>query len=176
MPNNEKLRNKILSKTYYNKFTIHPGITKIYQDLRKLFWWNGMKRDIASFVARCLTYQKVKIEHQKPVRLLQPLNIPEWECESISMDLVIGLPRTPSGYDAAWIIFDRLTKSTHILPIRISWSLYKLVEVYVKEILRLHGILTSIISDRDPRFTSKFWVALQEVLCTKLHFSIAYHP
>ena len=92
------------------------------------------------------------------------------------MDFVVGLPRTPSGYDAAWVIVDRLTKSTHILPIRISCPLYKLAEVYLQEIVRLHGIPTSIVSDRDPRFTSKFWVALQEALGTKLHFSTAYHP
>ena len=86
------------------------------------------------------------------------------------MDFVVGLPRTPIGYDAAWVIVDRLTKSTH------SFLLYKLAQVYIQEIIRLHGIPTSIVSNRDPRFTSKFWVALQEALGTKLHFSTTYQP
>ena len=115
-----------------------------------------MKRDIASFVARCLTYQKVKIEHQKPARLLQHLDILEWKWDSISMDFVVRLPKTPLGYDAAWVIVDRPTKSTYILPIRISCPLYKLAQVYIQEIVRLHGIPINIVSDRDPRFTSKF--------------------
>ena len=92
------------------------------------------------------------------------------------MDFAVELPRIPSGYNAAWIIVDKLTKSTHILPIRISCPLYKLAQVYIQEIVRLHKVPTSIVLDRDPRFTSKFWVALQEVLGTKLHFSTAYHP
>ena len=79
VPNNEELRNKILFKAHCSKFTMHPGTTKMYQGLQKLFWWNGMKRDIVSLVARYLTYQKVKIEHQKPAGLLQPLDIPEWK-------------------------------------------------------------------------------------------------
>ena len=101
VPKDEELRNKILSEAHYSKFTIHLGATKIYQDLKKLFWWNGMKRDIDIFVARCLTCQKVKIEHQKPAGLLQPLDIVKWKWNSISMDFVIGLPMIPSGYDAA---------------------------------------------------------------------------
>ena len=101
VPNNKELRNNILSEAHCNKFTIHSSAIKIYQGLRKLFWWNGMKQDIVSFVTRCLTCQKVKIEHKKPVGLLQALDIPQWKWDSISMDFMVGLPRTPLGYDAA---------------------------------------------------------------------------
>ena len=115
-----------------------------------------MKADIAGFVNRCLTCQKVKIEHQKPAGTLQPLEIPEWKWESISMDFVIGLSRASFRYDAIWVIVDRLTKFAHFLPIRVSYTLEKLAQLYIQEIVRLHGIPSTIISDRNPRFTSRF--------------------
>ena len=77
------------------------------------------------------------------------------------MDFVVGLPRTQQGHDAVWVIVDRLTKSAHFLPIKVSYSLDKLVEIYIREVVRLHGVPFSIVSDRDPRFTSRFWPSLQ---------------
>ena len=135
-----------------------------------------MKADISGFVNRCLTCQKVKIEHQKPAGTLQPLEIPEWKWESIYMDYVIGLQRASSGYDAIWVIVDRPTKSAHILPIQASYPLEKLAQLYIQEILRLHGIPSTIISDRDPRFTSRIWEAFQKGFSTKLCLSTTYHP
>ncbi|RVW98889.1 Transposon Ty3-I Gag-Pol polyprotein [Vitis vinifera] len=123
--------------------------TKMYKDLRQNYWWSGMKRDIAQFVAQCLVCQQVKAEHQRPAGSLQPLAIPEWKWEHITMDFVIGLPRT---------LGDRLAS------------------LYVKEIVRMHGVPVSIVSDRDPRFTSRFWHSLQKALGTKLSFSTAFHP
>ena len=128
----------------------------MYQNHRKLFWWNGTKHDIASFITRFLICQKVKIEHQKPTRLLQPLDIPEWKWDSILIDFVVELPRIPVGYDATWVIVDKLTKPTHILLIRINCPLYKLAQIYIQEIVRLRGIPNNIMFDRNPRFTSKF--------------------
>ena len=84
------------------------------------------------------------------------------------MDFVVVLPRTQQENDAVWVIIDRLTKSAHFLPIRITYSLNKLAELYIKEIIRLHGMPMSIMLDRDPRFTSRFWLSLQEALGTKL--------
>ena len=113
-----------------------------------------MKHDIAKFVEQCLIYQQVKIEPQRPSGLLKPLVIPEWKWEHISMDFVVGLSRSQQGNDAIWVVVDRLTKSAHFLPIRQTHSLEKLAELYVNEIVRLHGVPVSIVSDRDPRFTS----------------------
>ena len=92
------------------------------------------------------------------------------------MDFVIGLPQTPRQHDAIWVIVDRLTKSAHFLPINVEDSLEKFARLYVDEIVRLHGVPVSIVSDRDPRFTSRFWPSLQAALCTRLHFSIVFHP
>nr|GEZ82906.1 retrotransposon protein, putative, Ty3-gypsy subclass [Tanacetum cinerariifolium] len=136
----------------------------------------GMKRDIAEYISRCLTCSKIKAEHQKPSGLLQQPEIPEWKWEKITMDLVTKFPRSSGGYDAIWVIVDRLTKSAHFLPIREDYKTKKLSRTYINEIVARHGVPVSIISDRDGRFTSHLWQALQEVLGTKLHMSTAYHP
>ena len=119
-----------------------------------------MKRDVAEFVSRCLICQQVKAEHQKLSETLQPLLIPEWKWEHVTMDFVVGLPRTLGGHDAIWVIVDRLTKSVHFLAIRNNFSLNRLAELYVDEIVKLHHMLVSIVSDRDPRFTFQFWPKL----------------
>jgi hypothetical protein len=84
------------------------------------------------------------------------LEIPVWKWEAIAMDFLVGLPRTQAGYDAVWVIVDRLTKAAHFIPIKVKYSLEKLAELYLQEIVRLHGVLESIVSDRDPHFTSRF--------------------
>ncbi|GJU74671.1 putative reverse transcriptase domain-containing protein [Tanacetum coccineum] len=148
----------------------------MYQDLKKLYWWPNMKAEIATYVSKCLTCAKVKAEHQKPSGLLQQPEIPEWKWEKITMDFVLGLPRTPSGYDSIWVIVDRLTKSTHFLKIKKTDSIEKLAQLYLKEIVCKHGVPTSIISDRDSLFTSRFWKSLQKAMGTQLDISTAYHP
>ena len=148
----------------------------MYRDLKEYYWWPNMKKEIALWVNRCLTCQRVKAEHQRPSGLLQPLEIPEWKWEHITMDFVVGLPLTKGKYDAIWVIVDRLTKSAHFIPINERYSLEKLANLYMKEIVSRHGVPVSIVSDRDPRFTSRFWKSFQECLGTKLNMSTAYHP
>ena len=109
-------------------------------------------------------------------RKIQLLPILVWKWEKITMDFVIGLPRTQKQHDAIWVIVDRLTKSTRFLPVNVEDSLEKFSKLYVDEIVRLHGVPVSIVSDRDPRFTSRFWPSLQTALGTRLHFSTAFHP
>ena len=92
------------------------------------------------------------------------------------MDFVMGLPRTSSGHDAIWVVIDRLTKSAHFLAIRATSSLNKLAQLYINEIVRLLGILVSIVLDRGPRFTSRFWTSLQKVFGARISLSTAYHP
>ncbi|KAK6126815.1 hypothetical protein DH2020_039442 [Rehmannia glutinosa] len=110
----------------------------MYNDLKQHYWWANMKNQVAEYVARCLTCQQVKAEHQRPSGLLQPLPIPEWKWEYITMDFVTDLPRTRSSHDAIWVIVDRLTKSAHFIPIRKTYSLHKLAQIYISEIVRLH--------------------------------------
>ena len=135
-----------------------------------------MKREIVEWVNKCDTCQRVKAEHQRPSGLLQPLEIPEWKWEHLAMDFVVGLPKRKTNHDANWIIIDRLTKSTHFIPINERFSLEVLVQLYLKEIVVRHAVLVSIVSDKDPRFNSRFYRKFQECLGTKINMCTAYHP
>ncbi|KAD5507398.1 hypothetical protein E3N88_15101 [Mikania micrantha] len=148
----------------------------MYRDLRVNYWWPGMKRDIVKYVEKCLTCAQVKAEHQKLYGKLQPLEIPMWKWEHITMDLITKLPKTRNGYDTIWVIVDRLSKSAHFIPIKETYSSKKMAEIYVKEVVSRHGVPVTIVSDRDTRFTSHFWKNFQEELGTRLLLSTAYHP
>jgi hypothetical protein len=168
VPDIPEIKKKILEEGHKIGLSIHPGATKMYQDLKKLFWWPSMKKEVAKFVYACLTCHKSKVEHQKPSGLLQPMFVPEWKWDSIVMDFVSGLPKTKKGNDSIWVIVDRLTKYAHFIAFKTGTLIPKLAETYVDQILWLHGIPSSIVSDRDPRFTSRFWESLQEAVGTKL--------
>nr|GEV73918.1 retrotransposon protein, putative, Ty3-gypsy subclass [Tanacetum cinerariifolium] len=176
LPLHGGLRDLIIHESHKSKYSIHPGSTKMYQDLRKLYWWPNMKADIATYVGQCLTCAKVKAKHLKPSGLMQQPEIPKWKWENVTMDFMTGLPRTPSGYDSIWVIVDRLTKSAYFCPKKKTESIEKLDELYLKEIMCKHGVPVSVISDRDSLFTSRFWVSLQKALGTQLDLSTAYHP
>ncbi|GKE32765.1 putative reverse transcriptase domain-containing protein [Tanacetum coccineum] len=140
------------------------------------YWWPGMKKDIATYVSKCLTCSKVKAKHQRPLRLLQQPEIPEWKWDKITMDFITKLPRSKSGHDMIWVIVDRLTKLAHFLAIREDYSTEKLAKIYIDEIVARHGVHVSIISDRDRRFMSRCWQTVQKALGTRLDMSTAYHP
>ncbi|KAK9057437.1 hypothetical protein SSX86_022272 [Deinandra increscens subsp. villosa] len=176
IPNTCGVKELLLDEAHKSRYSIHPGATKMYHDLKREYWWPGMKRDIVKYVEKCLTCLQVKAEHQKPYGKLQPLEIPEWKWEHITMDLLTKLPKTRRNFDAIWVIVDRLTKSAHFLPISESYSSEGMANVYVEEIVSRHGVPVSIVSDRDTRFTSKFWREFQECMGTRLLFSTAYHP
>ncbi|GKE84685.1 putative reverse transcriptase domain-containing protein [Tanacetum coccineum] len=129
------LRDLVMHESHKSKYSILPRSNKMYQDLKLLYWWSNMKADIAIYVSKCLTCAKVKAEHQKLSGLLQQPEIPVWKWEIITMDFVSGLPRTPNGYDMIWVIVDRLTKSTHFLPMKKMDSVEKLMRLYLKEIV-----------------------------------------
>nr|GFA01485.1 putative reverse transcriptase domain-containing protein [Tanacetum cinerariifolium] len=156
LPLHGGLRDLIIHESHKSKYSIHPGSTKMYQDLRKLYWWPNIKANIATYVGQCLTCAKVKAEHLKPSGMLQQPEIPKWKWENVTMDFVTGLPRTPSGYDSIWVIMDRLTKSAHFFPKKRTNSIEKLIELYLKEIVCRHGVPVSFISDRDSLFTSRW--------------------
>ena len=172
----EAIREEILREFHNSTFAIHPGSTKMYRDLLRQYRWPGMKRDLARYVSRCTTCRQVKAEHRRPGGLLRPLDIPLWKWDHVTMDFVTALPRSPKGHDSIWVIVDRLTKSAHFLPIRMTDPVAKLSRLYLEEIVRLHGIPLSIVSDRDSRFTSRFWESFQTAMGTELRMSSAYHP
>nr|GFD06981.1 transposon Ty3-I Gag-Pol polyprotein [Tanacetum cinerariifolium] len=150
VPNDATLREALLTEAHSSLFSVHLGSTKMYRDLKQHLWWSGMKRD--------------------------PLDIPVWKWDEISMDFVTGLPRTQRRHDAIWVVVDCLTKSAHFLPIQKGYSVSKLAETFQQEIIRLHGTPLTIVLDRDSRFTSRFWKGLQKAWGTRLKFSTTFHP
>jgi hypothetical protein len=175
VPQDKALLEHIMREAHDSRYSIHPGSTKMYKDLKTRYWWKDM-RDIAHYVACCDTCSRVKIEHQKPAGLLKPLEIPVWKWEDISVDFVVGLLRTPKGNDSVWVIVDRLTKVAHFMPVKTRYATEKLADLYVEHVLRLHGAPRSIVSDRGPQFVAKFWKSFHQLLGTTLSYSTTFHP
>ena len=100
IPNIQPIKNVILSEIHESPYSIHPRSTKMYQDLKERYWWYGMKRDIAEYMALCDTCQRVKAKHQRPARLLHPLKVPEWKWDEVGMDFIVGMLHTQKGYDS----------------------------------------------------------------------------
>ncbi|GJX41279.1 putative reverse transcriptase domain-containing protein [Tanacetum coccineum] len=146
------LRTVIMHESHKSKYSIHPGSDKMYQDMNKLYWWPNMKANIATYVRKCLTFAKVKAEHQRPSGLLVQPEIPQWKWDNITMDFVTKLPKSSQGYDTIWVIVDRLTKSAIFMPMRETDPMDKLARMYLKE------------------------KSLQKALGTSLDMNTAYHP
>ncbi|GJW57016.1 putative reverse transcriptase domain-containing protein [Tanacetum coccineum] len=137
-----------MHESHKSKYSVHPSFDKMYQDMKKLYWWPNMKADIATYVSKCLTCLKVKSEYQKPSGLLVQPEILQWKWDNITMDFITKLPKTSSGYDTIWVIIDRLTKSVHFLPMKENNPMERLTRLYLQE----------------------------KVLGTRLDMSTAYHP
>ena len=118
----------------------------------------------------------VKAEYQKPVGLLQPLKVAKWKWEHVTMDFVTHLPQTLQRHDTVWVIVDRLKKLAHFLTVRMTFTLERLFWLYIREIVRLHGVPVSILLDRDPRFTTHFWKSFQKAMVTQLTMNTTFHP
>ncbi|GJX41519.1 putative reverse transcriptase domain-containing protein [Tanacetum coccineum] len=176
LPCYDDLRTVIMHESHKSKYSIHPGSEKMYQDVKKLYWWPNMKADIATYVSKCLTCAKVKAEHQRQSGLLVQPEIPQWKWDNITMDFVTKLPKSSQGYDTIWVIVTSYQKSAIFIPMKETDPLEKLARMYLKEVVTRHGIPVSIICDRDPRFASNFWRSLQKALGTSLDMSTAYHP
>jgi transposase InsO family protein len=135
-----------------------------------------LKKEIVEYIARCMECQKVKAEHRHPAGLLQPLPIPEWKWDVVTMDFITGFPRTSKQHDSIMVVVDKLTKAAHFIPLKTTHRAADVVDIFLKEVAHLHGIPKTIVSDRDPKFTSNFWRGLFKGFRTNLNFSTAYHP
>jgi hypothetical protein len=167
VPNNDEIHQQILDEAHLSRYSIHPGSTKMYHDLKQHYWWTKMTIEIARYVVRCDTCRRVKAIHMKTAVPLQSLPIPTWKWEDISMDFIVGLPRTAKGYDSISVIIDRLTKIAHFLPVKVKYPVIAYEELYIARILSLHGVPKTIVSDRGPQFVSKFYEELHKSLGTK---------
>jgi hypothetical protein len=176
IPENGDIRSIILKEAHRALYCAHPGVKKMYADMRKLFFWVGMKCDVVHFIAKCLECQQVKADHHHPTILLQPHDVPMSKWEVISMDFVVGLSLTSHRHNVILVIVDKLTKSAHFIPVRYTYDVTDVPRVFASEVICLHKIPKKIISNRDSRFTSRFWTSLQLTLGTRLKLSTTYHP
>jgi hypothetical protein len=176
VPKREALKKKILDKTQTLRYSIRPGSTKMYHDLRQQFLWTRMKRETTRYVSECDTYRKVKADYMKPGGLLQLLSIPEWKWDDISMDFIVGLLLTARQFDSIWVIVDRLSKSAHFIPVHTRYDVQRYAKINIARMLCLHVVPKMIISDRGSQFVAHFWEQLHASLRTHLIHSSAYHP
>jgi hypothetical protein len=156
VPKKDALKRKILNEAHTSRYSIYPGSIKMYHDLRQQFWWTIMKHETAHYVSECDTYRKVQADYMKPRGLLQPLSIPDWKWDDISMNFIVGLPLTAHKYDLIWVIVDRLTKSAHFISVHTKYQVEKYVKIYIARVLCLHGVSKTIVSDRGSQFVACF--------------------
>ena len=176
LPKYIHLRQAAIQEFHEPPYCGHLGFHKTLQNLKRTYWWYGMSQNVKNFVNSCHSCQRNKPYQQKVAGLLKPWPIPARPWSSISMDLIVELPKTYNGHDAIVTVVDRLTKMTHFFPCSTNVKAIQLANMFLNNIFRLHGIPEDIVSDRDPRFVSGFWKELCRLLGTKQSLSTAYHP
>jgi hypothetical protein len=176
IPECDDLKRFIMDELHKRPYTGHPGYQKMITATRKTFYCPGLKKYIAEYLAKCIECQQVKEKHRHLARLLQPLPIPKWKWETISMDFITGLPTSTKQNDTIMVVVEKLSKSSHFIHVKSTCKAIDIASIFMKEIFRLHGMPKEIVFDRDTKITSNFWKSLMVGLEAKLLFSTAYHP
>ena len=176
VPNNTAIKTRIMSEQHDTPISGHVGSAKTIELIARVFYWPNMHKDIKRYVVSCLPCQSNKPSQQVPMGLLHPLPIPSKKWEQVTMDLITALPRTKSGNDAIVVWVDKLSKLAHFAATKTMIDAPSLARLTYDQVVRHHGLPISIVSDRDPRFTSNFWRSLWHLTGTTLAMSTAYHP
>jgi hypothetical protein len=166
----------ILKEMHNVPYVGQPRYQKTVSAVKSQYYWPSMKKEIVEYIAKCMECQKVKANHRHPAGLLQPLPIPEWKWEVVIMDFITKLPRTSKQYDAIMVVVDKLNKVSHFIPMKVTHKATNVVDIYMREVTCLHDIPKTIVSDKDPKFTSKFWKGLFKGFETNMKFNTTYHP
>jgi hypothetical protein len=153
----------------------HFSAQKTADYIRRWYWWPRITQEVNKYCESCSICQANKTSTQRPVGLLHPLPIPNRPWGSIGMDFIGPFPQS-KGYDYLWVVICRMTSMVHLIPVNMTIKASELASIYIKEIVRLHGLPDTIVSDCDPKFTSKFWKETHRILGTKLLMSTAFHP
>ncbi|PKU61934.1 putative mitochondrial protein [Dendrobium catenatum] len=153
----------------------HSGVEKTYRRVKAEFFWKGLRGDVEDMVSKCDICQRNKYQACAPSGLLQPLVLPNKIWEEVTMDFIEGLPKS-DGYTVIMVVVDRLSKYSHFIPLRHPFSAPTVASTFIREVVRLHGVPTSIVSDRDKVFLSSFWKEIFKMQGTFLKRSTAYHP
>ncbi|CAI5468676.1 unnamed protein product [Closterium sp. Yama58-4] len=170
------LRELLIQEVHDSNYSGHFGVDKTQKLLHRQYYWQDSSNDVQRYVSSCRVCQAMKSTRQRPAGLLQPLEPPERPWQQVTMDFVTGMPAGPSGNDAVLVVVDRFTKMAHFAPCRTTITAEETARLFISTVVRLHGIPSAIITDRDPKFTSKFWKETWAQYGTKLQFSSAYHP
>ena len=176
IPQKSDIRLSLLHDAHDSAIAGHLGFDKTYDALRRSVYWPRIARDTKLYVATCENCQRNKHSVQRPAGLLQPLPIPAQRWETITMDFITKLPKTPRGHDAIVVFVDKLSKQVHFAANRTTDTATDVARIFFDNIFRLHGMPTTIVSDRDSKFTSRFWKELHRLMDTKLAMSTAFHP
>ena len=176
IPNDVALKTRILQECHDAPLSGHLGKDKTIEQVKRRFYWPSMDEEILQYVRSCDSCQRNKPSQQLPMGLLQSLPIPDRPWQWVTLDLITGLPRSRSGHDAIVVFVCKLTKMVHYVATTTTVSAPQLASLFMREVVRHHGVPEAILSDRDPRFTANFWRALWTQLGTKLTMSTAYHP
>lgn len=172
---NSALQTKLIAAFHASAIGGHLGVKGTYYRVKQLFFWKGLKRDVESFVQQYQICQQAKHELIQSPGLLQPLPIPQGAWKDISMDFIEGLPLS-DGSNTILVVVDRFTKYSHFIPLKHPFTSQGVAKVVLDNVVKLHGMLLTIVSDIDKIFTSNFWKALFTLMKTKLLMSSAYHP
>ncbi|CAI7889308.1 unnamed protein product [Closterium sp. NIES-53] len=176
VPNYAPLRHILLEEFHDVPYAGHFGSNKTLAGIAKYYYWPRMAADVQQFVTSCDTCQRTKSSKQKKTGLLQPLPVPEQPWQVVSLDFITGLPSTSRGHDSILVVIDKFSKMGHFIPTNATATAEATARLFFDRIITIHGIPATLISDRDPKFTSKFWKELMGLLGTKLAMSSAYHP
>lgn len=173
--NNSALQTKLIAAFHSSAIGGHSGVNATYNRLKRLFMWKGMKTDVDNYVKQCVVCQHAEHSHSHPDGLLQPLPVPVGVWQDISMDFIEGLPKS-EGYNVILVVVDRLTKFAHFIPLKHPYTTQIVAQLFMDNIVKLHGLPHSIVSDRDKIFVSTFWKHLFKLYKVNLTLSTAYHP
>jgi hypothetical protein len=176
VPNFQDLKRMIVHETHNVPYAGHPRYQKTMETIKSHYLWLGIRKEITKYIARCMECQKVKAENWHPAGLLQPLTIPKWKWEIVTMDFITRLLRTSKLHDLIMVVVDKFTKASHFIPLKTTHKVAEVADIFMKEVAQLHGIPKTIVSDRDPKFTSNFWKGLFKGFRTNINFSTTYHP
>jgi len=172
---NSALQTKLIAVCHSSALGGHSGVAATYHRLKRHFAWKGMKNDVDNFIKQCNTCQQAKHSLQHPMGLLQPLPIPTGIWQDITMDFIEGLPKS-EGYSVILVVVDRLTKYAHFIAIKHPYTAASIAKTFMENVVKLHGMPKSIVTDRDTIFVSQFWKEFFKAYKVNLKFSTAYHP
>jgi hypothetical protein len=173
--NVQELKNLLSSEMHKVPYAGNPSYQKTLVVVKNKFYWHGMKNEVVVYIAKCMECQKVKAEHIHPAGLLQLIPIPEWKWEVVTMDFITKLHRTAKQHDFIMVVVDKLTKAAHFIPVKSVHKSANIVDIYMRENYKLHGVPKTILSDEDSKFTSNFWKGIFREFGTNMNFSTTYH-